>query len=79
MNRHVTLPTSPEVMVDAYQAAYHLNMPLYYLINAAKRQALGIPHYRIGRLLRFKISELDDWLLAHVAVGGEPPEVGGNE
>lgn len=71
MNTTLTPIPNPEPLVDARQAAHHLNMPLYFLSSAAKRKELKIPHYRIGRLLRFKISELDTWLLANVASGGE--------
>jgi hypothetical protein len=61
-----------EPLVDAQTAAAHLNLPRYYLTHQAKRQALKVPHYRIGRLLRFRISELDAWLLATATVGGRP-------
>ena len=56
-----------EPLLDARQAAYHLNLPLYFLTQAAKRKELKIPHYRVGRLLRFKLSALDAWLLANAA------------
>lgn len=63
-----------EPLVDARTAATHLNLPCYYLTNQAKRKALKVPHYRIGRLLRFRISELDTWLLETATVGGTPVE-----
>jgi len=65
---------NPEPMIDAREAAAHLNLPLYFLTNATKRKALKVPHYRIGRLLRFKLSELDEWLLATATVGGPAPD-----
>ena len=67
---------SPEPLLDAREAAAQLNLPLYFLTNQGKREALNIPHYRIGRLLRFKLSELDDWLVATAMVSG-PPDVEG--
>lgn len=63
-----------ESFVDAQTAATHLNLPRYYLTNRAKRKAMRVPHYRIGRLLRFRLSELDAWLLETATVGGTPVE-----
>jgi hypothetical protein len=59
-----TTPQSPvggEPFVDAREAAYTMNLPMYYLTNAAQRTRLRIPHYRIGRMVRFKLSELAAW------------------
>ena len=53
-----------EPFVDAREAAYTMNLPMYYLTNAAQRKRMGIPHYRIGRMIRFKLSELETWLSA---------------
>lgn len=50
-----------EPFVDAREAAYAMNLPMYYLTNAAQRARLRVPHYRIGRLVRFKLSELAGW------------------
>jgi hypothetical protein len=62
MNNH-QIPAAPvgEPFVDAREAAYTLNLPMYYLTNAAQRTRLRIPHYRIGRMVRFKLSELTAW------------------
>jgi len=59
-----TLPQTKVVregFVDAREAAYTMNLPMYYLTNARQRKKLRIPHYRIGRLVRFKLSELTEW------------------
>jgi hypothetical protein len=50
-----------EPFVDASEAAFTMNLPMYYLTNARQRAKLRIPHYRIGRMLRFKLSELSAW------------------
>ena len=50
-----------EPFVDAGEAAFTMNLPMYYLTNARQRSKLRIPHYRIGRMLRFKLSELSAW------------------
>lgn len=58
------IPPSPvggEPFVDAREAAYTMNLPMYYLTNAAQRDKLEVPYYRIGKLVRFKLSELAAW------------------
>ena len=50
-----------EHFVDAGEAAFTMNLPMYYLTNARQRSKLRIPHYRIGSMLRFKLSELSAW------------------
>ena len=50
------LPVGGEPFVDAREAAYTMNLPMYYLTNARQRAKLCLPHYRIGRLVRFKNS-----------------------
>lgn len=60
-----------EPLVDAREAAYTMNLPMYYLTNAAQRDKLGIPYYRIGRMIRFKLSELEAWLAKASAEEGE--------
>lgn len=51
-----------EPFVDAREAAYTMNLPMYYMTNARQRTKLLIPHYYIGRMVRFKLSELAQWL-----------------
>ena len=53
-----------ERLVDAREAAHCLNLPMYLLTHPKERQRLGIPHYRVGKLVRFKLQELEDWMLA---------------
>ena len=62
-----------EPFVDAREAAYTMNLPMYYLTHAGQRAKLRLPHYRIGRLVRFKLSELADWQRRH---GGNTPGAG---
>ncbi len=52
---------SREPFVDAREAAFVMNLPLYYLTNAGQRAKLHLPHYHIGRLVRFRLSELSIW------------------
>lgn len=58
-------PVVREPFVDAREAAYTMNLPMYYMTNARQRTKLSIPHYRIGRMVRFKLSELADWQQLH--------------
>lgn len=58
-------PVVREPFVDAREAAYTMNLPMYYMTNARQRTKLRIPHYRIGRMVRFKLSELAEWQQLH--------------
>ena len=53
-----------ERLVDAIEAAHCLNLPMYLLTHPKERARLGIPHYRVGKLVRFKLHELETWMLA---------------
>jgi len=53
-----------ERLIDAREAALVLNLPLYWLTHAKERQRLGMPHYRVGKLVRFKLEELIAWIEA---------------
>ena len=51
-----------ERLVSAREAAYCLNIPMYLLTHPTERTRLGIPHYRVGKLVRFKLHELIRWV-----------------
>ena len=53
-----------ERLVDAREAAFCLKLPMYLLTNPKDRQRLGLPHYRVGKMVRFKVSELMAWMHA---------------
>ncbi len=59
-----------ERLVVAREASHCLNLPLYLLTHPKERQRIGLPHYRVGKMVRFKISELMSWLEAQ----GETPD-----
>jgi excisionase family DNA binding protein len=40
-----------------------LNLPAYLLAQRLQRERCGIPHYRIGKLVRFRLDEVQAWLL----------------
>ena len=48
-------------MVGARHAAHLLNLPLYYFTKPRARISKRIPHYRIGQMVRFRMSELTTW------------------
>ena len=60
-----------EQFIDARQAALMFNLPTYWLSQAKERQQRRIPHYRVGKLVRFKPNELEAWIVAQQASGKE--------
>jgi len=55
------VPSSAEPMVAARAAHKALCIPMQWLGNKVQRRARGVPHYRIGHLVRFRLSELEAW------------------
>jgi hypothetical protein len=53
-----------EKLIDARNAAMSLNLPLHWLAQKQQRRQRGIPHYRVGKLVRFKLGELMAWMQA---------------
>ncbi len=43
----------------------------YWLSQAKERKARRIPHYRVGKLVRFKPNELEAWIVAQQLPGEE--------
>ncbi|MBI5923836.1 MAG: helix-turn-helix domain-containing protein [Betaproteobacteria bacterium] len=62
-----SLPQPPivEPLVDARHAARALNLPRYYFTKPRSRETKKIPFYRIGRTIRFRMSELEAWSAHH--------------
>ena len=50
-----------EGMVDARQASYALRLPYYWFSDRTMRSTKRIPHYLLGGLVRFRMSELTAW------------------
>jgi len=61
MKHSLPQPPAVEPMVSARHAARALNLPLYYFTKPKSRQHRQIPFYRIGRTIRFRMSELESW------------------
>ena len=62
-----------EQLIDVRQAALIFNLPTYWLSQAKERQKRRIPHYRVGKLVRFKLGELEAWMVAQQPSGQEGP------
>ena len=64
MNDHHT-PLAPvttdEPMIDAKQAAAALRLPYYWFADNSMRAKYRIPHYLLGGLVRYRMSELSAW------------------
>jgi excisionase family DNA binding protein len=46
--------------VDVQEIANYLEMPRSSIYSLVEKK--GIPHYRVGRLVRFKKTEIDKWM-----------------
>lgn len=60
-----------EQLIDVRQAALMFNLPSYWLAQAKERKQRSIPHYRVGKLVRFKPNELEAWMVAQQVTGEE--------
>ena len=61
MTDHSTPAQSVEPMIDAKQAAAALRLPYYWFADHAMRSKYRIPHYLMGGLVRYRMSELSAW------------------
>ena len=57
-------------MIDAKQAACSLRLPLYWFADQKLRAKYRIPHYLMGGLVRFRMSELSSWAANCRVAGG---------
>ena len=55
----------PEPFVGVRRVAAHLGKPPSWVYN--RGADLGLPLYRLGNHLRFKLSEVDRWVREHAA------------
>jgi len=59
-----------EPMIDAKQAAAALRLPYYWFADPQMRNKYKIPHYLIGGLVRYRLSELHTWAARSNVVRG---------
>lgn len=64
MNPFYSQTPVAEPMVGARHAAHALNLPAYYFTKPRCRVSKRIPHYRVGQMVRFRMSELAAWAAA---------------
>lgn len=60
--------TFDESMIDAKQAAAALRLPYYWFADHTMRAKYRIPHYLMGGLVRYRLSELSAWAARSTAV-----------
>jgi hypothetical protein len=61
MKHAFSQPPVVEPMVSAQYAARALGLPLHLLTKPRSRTSKRIPHYRVGQMVRFRMSELTTW------------------
>lgn len=70
MTTNANLARDIEPMIDAKQAAAALRLPYYWFSDHAMRSKYRIPHYLMGGLVRYRLSELSAWAARSAAVHG---------
>ncbi|KFX79986.1 hypothetical protein KR98_05380 [Ralstonia solanacearum] len=66
-----------EPMIDANHAAAALQLPYYWFADHTMRARFRIPHYLLGSLVRFRLSELKAWLATTTVHRPDADLVGG--
>lgn len=61
MKHFYSQPPVVEPMVGAQYATQALGLPLHFLTKPRSRTSKRIPHYRVGQMVRFRMSELTTW------------------
>ena len=62
MTDNMTPATGVEPMIDAKQAAAALRLPYYWFADHAMRSKYRIPHYLMGGLVRYRLSDLQQFI-----------------
>lgn len=47
--------------LTAREISAKIDIPLYLLTHPGERKKSGVPHYRVGKMVRFKLDEILDW------------------
>ncbi|MHC6083219.1 DNA-binding protein [Ralstonia solanacearum] len=79
MSRTNQMASAPadEPMIDANHAAAALQLPYYWFADHTMRARFRIPHYLLGSLVRFRLSELKAWLATTTVHRPDADLVGG--
>lgn len=70
-NTGIASSTDSEPMIDAKQAAAALSLPYYWFADQTMRSKYRIPHYLLGGLVRYRMSELSAWAASSRAPQGD--------
>ena len=57
-----------EAMIDGREASIALRLPYYWFRDPTARSRYRIPHYVMGSLIRYRLSELSEWAAKSSAV-----------
>ena len=57
-----------EPMIEGRQASIALRLPYYWFRDPTGRSRYRIPHYVLGGLIRYRLSELSQWAAKSSAV-----------
>ena len=57
-----------EPMIDGREASIALRLPYYWFRDPTARSRCRIPHYVLGGLIRYRLSELSQWAAKSSAV-----------
>ncbi len=57
-----------ETMIDGREASIALRLPYYWFRDPTERSRYRIPHYVMGGLIRYRLSELSEWAAKSSAV-----------
>ena len=71
MNNDTQFIGGVEPMIDAKQAAAALRLPYYWFADQTMRSKYRIPHYLLGGLVRYRMSELSAWAASSRAPQGD--------
>ncbi len=63
-----------DALVSEREAAKILGCTVSCL-RAWRTRRIGVPHYRVGRLCRYRVSDLQEYLTQHRVDPGAPPTV----
>lgn len=68
-----------EPMIDGREASIAMRLPYYWFRDPEARSKLRIPHYLMGGLVRYRLSELSEWAARSSAVQGRNDDADGVE
>ena len=68
-----------EPMIDGREASIAMRLPYYWFRDPDVRSKHRIPHYLMGGLVRYRLSELSAWAASSTAAQGRNDDADGVE